>query len=188
MHLLPALLLLATSTISATAAPLTKRLTPLTTLTQDITNIHTAVLANTASSQNFHSTTLATTLLSGTPVLTTVAAIHLANRKGYADAALSPALNAADTAALFDHTIATVGVSIPESVKVLEGKEAQFAAAGMRAVVAASLGVLLEDHDSFSAALMAKAYKGDEALTARGVGVVDEIHEAIQGGIDAFSS
>jgi len=48
--------------------------------------------------------------------------------------------------------------------------------------------LLINDHDTFSAAVTAKAYKGDADLTAEGVAVVAKIHDAIQGGIDVYSA
>ncbi|OJD30494.1 cell wall galactomanno protein [Diplodia corticola] len=205
MHFPPIItLLLAASAAAAAASPLLvppsssrhelllpKRAGDVTTITadtliQDITAIHAGVLANTRATQAYSGGTVLTSLLQGAPVLATVAAIHAANRKGFADAELAAPIDEPGTARVFQHTAATVAVSIPASVRVLEGKRAAFAAAGMTGVVAASLRLLLSDHDTFSAALLAKAYAGNETLTAVGEGVVAAIHDAIQSGVDAF--
>ncbi|GME66013.1 putative cell wall galactomanno protein [Neofusicoccum parvum] len=186
MRFLPTLLLAASA---ASAASLTKRLavTP-DVLIQDITNIHNGVLANQQASQNYAGGNLVTTLVDGAPVLLTVGAIHVANRKGFADANLSPPIGEPDTVRIFQHVVDTVGVSIPSAVRTLKAKKPQFAASGMTATVIASLKLLLNDHDTFSAALTAKSYQANATLTAQGVEVVDDIHNAIQSGIDAYSS
>lgn len=121
-------------------------------------------------------------------VLATVGAIHVANRKGYVDANLAPQFDEADTRRIFDEVVETVGVSIPDDVQVLIGKKSAFESSGLTPVVLASLKLLLNDHDTFSAAVTAKSYMGDAQLTAEGIAVVAKIHDAIQGGIDAYSS
>ncbi|KAL0253152.1 hypothetical protein SLS55_010605 [Diplodia seriata] len=190
MRLSPITLLFAAAAAAA-SPPLTKRIDIITadTLIQDITNIHTGVLANTRATEAYSgSGGLLTSLIQGAPVLATVGAIHVANRKGFADANLSPAISQPDTARVFQHTQDTVAVSIPASVQALKAKRTAFEADGMGAVVVASLRLLLNDHDTFSAALTAKAYVGNETLTAQGEAIVDGIHDAIQSGIDAFNS
>jgi hypothetical protein len=82
----------------------------------------------------------------------------------------------------------TVGVSIPNDVQVLIKKKPAFESSGLTPVVLASLKLLLNDHDTFSAAVTAKSFKGDAELTAEGEAVVAKIHNAIQGGIDAYST
>jgi hypothetical protein len=73
-------------------------------------------------------------------------------------------------------------------VQVLIGKKPEFEKSGLTPVVLGSLKLLLNDHDTFSAAVTAKAYKGDAALVAEGEAVVAKIHDAIQNGIDVYSS
>ncbi|KAH7042084.1 hypothetical protein B0J12DRAFT_213638 [Macrophomina phaseolina] len=160
-------------------------------LIQDITNIHVGVLANQQASAAYQGGNLVTAFVERTPVLVTAGEIHVANRKGFLDANLSPTIDKLGTIRVFQHTIDTVGVSIPSAGQTLKGKKkkAQFKCSGMgTVVVVASLRLLLNDHDTFSAALAANAYRGNETLTAQGVEVVNEIHNAIQSGIDAFST
>lgn len=121
-------------------------------------------------------------------VLATVGAIHIANRKGFVDANLAPQFNEQDTRKIFDTVVDTVGVSIPDDVQVLIGKKPNFESSGLTPVVLASLKLLINDHDTFSAAVTAKAFKGDAGLVAEGEAVVAKIHDAIQGGIDAYST
>ena len=109
------------------------------------------------------------------------------NRKGFVDANLSPTLDPAQSKEIVDYTVASVGYSIPESVQALEAKREAFTQAGLVPVVLGSLRLLLNDHDTFSAALLAKT-TGAADLRAEGVAVVAKIHNAIQGGIDYFSS
>jgi hypothetical protein len=125
---------------------------------------------------------------SSTQVLATVGAIHIANRKGYVDANLAPQFDEADTRRIFDTVVDTVGISIPDDVQVLIKKKPAFENSGLTPVVLASLKLLLNDHDTFSAAVTAKAFKSDAELTAEGEAVVAKIHNAIQGGIDAYSA
>lgn len=172
----------------ASAASLSKRIVTPDVLIQDITNIHNGVLANQQASAAYQGGNLVTSLVEGTPVLVTVGAIHVANRKGYLDANLSPSINEPDTIRIFQYTVDTVGVSIPSAVQTLKGKMEQFESSGMGSIVVGSLKLLLNDHDTFSAALTAKAYMANETLTAQGVKVVKDIHDAIQSGIDAFST
>ena len=172
----------------ATAAPLTSRSLAADTVYQDITNIHTGVLANQAATSAYQGGNIATTLIQGTPVIGTVGAIHIANRKGFLDAQLSPKFDEADTQRIFQHVVDTVGESIPADVQVLISKKPQFASSGLTEVVIASLKLLLNDHDTFSAAVTAKAYMGNPALIAEGTVVVAKIHDAIQNGIDVYSA
>lgn len=157
------------------------------TLIQDIQNIDTGVKALTTSIHNFQGGNIMTTLIDGTPVTSGIAAIHIANRKGFLDANLSPTLSASDSDAIVTFAERSVGVDIPASVDALKAKKARFVAAGLGGVTIASLELLLNDHDTFSAALLAKT-TGDASLEARGIAVVKKIHDAIQGGIDYYSS
>lgn len=180
------LLLLATLTTSTPLLP--RALITASTLIQDVTNIHNGVLANKAATESYTGGNLLTTLVQGTPVLTTVGEIHFANRKGFADAKLAPQFGEGDTRAIFEHVVDTVGVSIPDDVDVLIGKKSAFEESGLVPVVVASLKLLINDHDTFSAAVTEKAYKGNETLTGLGEEVVDKIHDAIQRGIDVYTA
>jgi hypothetical protein len=71
---------------------------------------------------------------------------------------------------------------------VLISKKPAFESSGLTPVVLASLKLLLNDHDTFSAAVTAKAYKDDPELTSEGGAVVAKIHNAIQGGINAYAA
>ena len=175
--------------VSASAIPHTKRLvvTPAD-LYQDITNIHVAVLANQVATENFQGGNVVTSLVEGVPVIATVGAIHVVNRKGFADATLSGPIDEANSRSIVQHTVDTVGNSIPSDIQTLIGKKSAFVASGQRDLVIAGLKLLLNDHDTFSAALLAKAYNGDPVLNAQADDVVARIHNAIQSGIDAYSS
>jgi hypothetical protein len=54
--------------------------------------------------------------------------------------------------------------------------------------VLSGLELLINDHDTFSAAVESKAYKGNAALTKKGEASVKKIHDAIQHGIDVYSA
>jgi len=177
------------------------------TIVQDVENIHHGVLANTAATEAYEGGDLKTTIVQGAParvhkrekpnlsILTnqpqefaTVAAIHLANRKGFVDANLAPQFNEADTRKIFNTVVDTVGESIPADIDVLISKYDNFKDSGLAPVVLSGLKLLIYDHDTFSAAVEAKAYMGNAALTAEGVAVVAKIHDAIQRGIDVYSA
>ena len=123
-------------------------------------------------------------LLSETPIVTSFAEIHVANRKGYVDANLAQPFNAADSHAIVQTVIDTVEKTIPSSVEDIKLKKKQFAASGQVAIIKATLEVLLNDHDTFSAAVAAKLTSdlvaGEQAIKV--------IHDAIQSGIDYYSS
>lgn len=157
------------------------------TLVQDVDNINTGVVALSSGISAFPGTNLVTTLVSGIEVFGAVAAIHLANRKGYVDALASPTLDSTESARVVDEVVNTVGNTIPDSVSLLETKKQALTDAGLDGVVVASLKLLLNDHDTFSAAVESK-FQGTPDVEAEGVAVVAKIHDAIQGGIDDFSS
>lgn len=73
-------------------------------------------------------------------------------------------------------------------MQVLIKKKPEFQSSGLTPVVLASLKLLLNDHDTFSAAVTEKAYKGDPKLVAEGEAVVAKIHDAIQDGINVYSA
>lgn len=171
-----------------TASSLIPRIITADTLIRDVNNIHAGVLANKAATEAYNGGNLLTTLIQGTPVLTTVGAIHVANRKGFVDANLAPEFDEDDTRRIFDAVVETVGLSIPEDVDVLIGKKEAFEDSGLVPVVVASLRLLIDDHDTFSEAVTEKAFAGNETLNALGEDVVDKIHDAIQRGIDVYTA
>lgn len=181
-------LLLTTLTYASPIAIHSASSTAADTLVQDVTNIHHGVLANQAFTAVYTGGDLVTSLVEGTPVLATVADIHIVNRKGYVDANVSPKLDEGDTQRLFDHVRDTVGVSIPSDIQTVIEQKTAFEYSGMGPLVLAGLQLLINDHDTFSAAVEAKSYQGNAALTAEGVEVVKEVHDAIQSGIDAYST
>lgn len=82
---------------------------------------------------------------------------------------------------------ATVDISIPNATRNLKTKAPAFKEGGLTPVVVASLKLLLYDHDSFSAAVLAKADRGvGEAKVKEGEAAVENIHDAIQDAIDFF--
>lgn len=158
------------------------------TLIGDVNNIDVGVNALTANVEAYNGGSFPTGILDSTPILLDVIAIHVANRKGYVDALASPVLSEADSNAVVNFTIATVGVDIPAGVQVLMAKKADFEAAGLDGTVVASLTLLKSDHDSFSAALEQKLTTPTEEEKAAATGVVEKIDQALASGIAYFSS
>lgn len=109
------------------------------------------------------------------------------NRAGYVHALAAPVLNATESETIISTVQDTVTISIPASISALEAKKADFEEAGFGATVVASLELLLSDHDSFSAAVEAK-FMGSEDELAAGEAAVKTIHDAIEAGIEGFSS
>lgn len=157
------------------------------TLIQDITNINDGVLGLTSAVDAFPGANLLTLAANGILVLADVADIHVVNRKGYVDALGAPDLDATQSKEIVDHTVATVGDSIPAGVVALKGKKQAFVDAGLVATVVASLELLKSDHESFSAALISKL-NGSAETEAEGLAVVAKIDQALQDGINDFSS
>ena len=123
--------------------------------------------------------------LTEAPLLADFTAIHLANRKGFADANLRAAkFNAKESRDIVQFTIDSVGNSIPAAVRETVAKKPEFERTGQSPVVVGTFKLFLDDHDTFSAALQQKI----SADFARAQAVVSEIHHAIQSGIDAFSA
>lgn len=124
-------------------------------------------------------------LLSASPLLGDFVEITVANRAGFLNANLKPApFNAADSTRIVEFVIESVGESIPAAVDETVAKKELFESNGQGELIVGSLKVLLYEHDTFSAALQKKI----SADQVRAQAVVDKIHDAIQGGIDAFSS
>lgn len=150
------------------------------TIIQDIQNIHAGV-----QSLDTHVTAYDGSLLSETPLIGDFAAIHLANRKGFADANLRQAnFTAQESTDIVQAVIDTVGKSIPAAVKETKSKKPLFDQTDQAPIVLGTFKLLLNDHDTFSAAV-SKHFTADEE---RGTAVVAKIHDAIQSGIDAFST
>lgn len=77
-----------------------------------------------------------------------------------------------------------MNVSIPASTQHLQEKEPEFKESGFSAVVIGSLSLLLSDHDTFSAAVLAKSNAGvGQAELQRAQDAVQNIHNAIQAAI-----
>ncbi|KAI5367929.1 Putative Cell wall mannoprotein [Septoria linicola] len=124
-------------------------------------------------------------LLSATPLVGDFTAIHLANRAGFLNANLRRTkFTAREPTAIVQTVIDTVGVSIPAAVEETKAKKPLFDQAGLSPVILGTLKVLLDDHDTFSAAVS----KDLSADLVRAQAVVDKIHNAIQSGIDFFSA
>lgn len=121
----------------------------------DITGIDTAVRKLTAALTSYNGG-----ILQSQPVFDASIAIHAINRKGFADATAdataSSSFSSADSKRIVDHTNASVGKSIPASVKVLEAKKPLFDQAQVSSVIEATILLLKNDHETFSAAVGAK--------------------------------
>lgn len=110
---------------------------------------------------------------------------NASDRKGFADANLrSTDFNATESTRIVQFTIDSVGQSIPASVEEAKAKKPVFQKAGQDPVIVGTLKLLLNDHDTFSAALLKKISADRE----RAVAVIAKIHNSIQSGIDAFST
>jgi hypothetical protein len=85
--------------------------------------------------------------------------------------------------------LSLVNISIPSSVEDLKAKAPAFKEGSLTPTVIASLKLLLYDHDTFSAATLAKINPGiGEAKTKEGVDAVANIHNAIEDGIKFFEA
>jgi len=150
------------------------------TLISDVGNIDAGVLVLTKDVKAYQGG-----LLSSTPISVDIITIHLANRKGYADANLVEPFGPADSEAIVKYTTNTVAVDIPASVDATIAKKQQFVDAGIEDVVLAGIKLLKEDHDTFSAALENKLAADSLPAGAAAVAVIDD---ALQHAIDVFSS
>ncbi|KAF2995361.1 hypothetical protein E8E13_003104 [Curvularia kusanoi] len=157
------------------------------TVKQDIINIHNAVLALDAIVQAYDGGAFPTSLVDGTPILLGVAKIHEVNRAGYVHALAALPFSVEDTAEVIDTVTDTVNVSIPAATQHIKEKLAEFKRGLLVPAVIASLKLLEYDHDSFSAAVLAKANTGvGEAKIQEGYDGVANIHNAIQSAIDFY--
>lgn len=173
--------LLATLAV-ASPAPLKSRQALITsqTIIQDVNDIDAGV-----ESLRKHVATYDGSLLSETPLIGDFAAIHLANRKGFVDANLRQTpFTAEESTSIVQTVIDTVGQSIPAAVTETKEKKPFFDQNGQSPIIVETLKVLLNDHDTFSAAV-SNSLSADQV---DGQAVVAEIHNAIQDGIDYFSS
>lgn len=172
--------LLLTSSFAAPAADLSRRDIPASTIIADVKAIDKGVNDLRAGVAAYNGG-----LLDNTPLLTSFTEIHLANRKGYADANLRASdFSASESTAIINVVINTVGNDIPAAVKETIAKKPVFDQAGTSQAMVPLLKVLLNDHDTFSAAV-SRHLSADRAA---GAAVVAKIHNAIQHGIDVFSS
>ncbi|CAD0015988.1 unnamed protein product [Aureobasidium pullulans] len=164
---------------TAAAAPLQARdIITAQTLISDIKGIDDGVNALTASIKAYDGG-----LIKELPIGADITAIHIANRKGFLDANLrATPFNAADSTAIVEYTASSVGVDIPASVDVLKAKYDVFES--QKVVILAGLKLLKNDHDTFSAALVAKITADKE----HGVAAVAVIDDALQSAIDLYSS
>ncbi|KAF9697538.1 hypothetical protein EKO04_004523 [Ascochyta lentis] len=154
------------------------------TVVQDINNIHNAVLELDATVQRYDGSAFPTSLVDGTPVLLGVAKIHTVNRAGFRHALASQPFSIPDSNAVISTVTATVNKSIPAATQHLKEKLPAFKQGLLVPVVIASLTLLLSDHDSFSAATLAKVNPGvGEAKVKEGADGVANIHNAIQDAI-----
>lgn len=180
------------------------------TVKQDIINIHNAVLELDATVRAYDGSPFPTSLVDGTPVLFGVAKIHEVNRAGFRHAIAALPFSVADSndvvttvtdtgtspSALllssfpFSRDITSqvlthaVSISIPAATQHLKEKLPAFKEGLLIPVVIASLTLLLSDHDTFSAATLAKVNPGvGEAKIKEGADGVANIHNAIQDAI-----
>lgn len=209
MHLLPLLALLPTALSLAVPQSI---LPTGQTVKQDIINIHNAVLALDATVQAYDGSPFPTSLVDGTPVLLGVAKIHEVNRAGFRHALAALPFSMEDsndvistvtdtgtsppftflpnpnsilmTCGMWAGLTCAVNISIPAATVHLKEKLPAFKEGLLIPVVIASLTLLLSDHDTFSAATLAKVNPGvGEAKIKEGSEGVANIHNAIQDAI-----
>lgn len=124
-------------------------------------------------------------VIESTPVLGAIIDVHLANRKCYYDSMELPQLDSEKSTVILDYISDTISKDIPAGVAAIEKKRPQFESAGLTSVVLGSLRLLEYDHDTFSEVLLEKAAPDTQP---RGEVIVKAIHDAIQDGIDYFST
>ncbi|RMZ84800.1 hypothetical protein DV737_g916, partial [Chaetothyriales sp. CBS 132003] len=125
-------------------------------------------------------------LVNGLPLALGVWKIHVANRKAYVDALISPHLEVEPSVNVVDAVESSVAVSIPAAIKALIDKKAELSSAGLRYVVWVTLKVLKYDHDSLSNTVKPKL-KGPTETVFRGDAGVKAVDDAIDEGIIVFS-
>ncbi|KAF2216382.1 hypothetical protein CERZMDRAFT_33294 [Cercospora zeae-maydis SCOH1-5] len=174
-------IILAAFTIASPATLVSRQeLVTAQTIQQDVVNIHTGV-----ESLREHVSAYNGEPLKAVPLAGDFTAIHLANRKGFANANIRQTdFTAEESTAIVQTVIDTVGISIPASVDITKEKKPLFDEAGLSPVILGALIILLDDHNTFSAAVQ-------EDLSAdfvRAEEVVVRIRDAIQDGIDFYST
>lgn len=177
--------LVATMIVPAAGSTLSKRGTAQDVI-NDINAINSGVLSLTAHVSSYNSGVFPTSLIGGVPILVDVVDIHISNRKGYLDATTASKFSADDSIAVVNTVSSTVVTSIPNAVDVLKSKKQVFQQALLTPVVIASLELLLNDHDTLSAAVLDKLTV-DAVTLAQANGGVAKIHNALEDGIAYFS-
>ena len=117
----------------------------------DITGIDKAVRKLTATLNNYNGG-----ITQSEPVFDASIDIHAINRQGFADATASSSFSSAESKRIVDHVNQSVGKSIPASVKVLEAKKPLFDQAQVSSLIEATINLLKNDHETFSAAVGTK--------------------------------
>lgn len=111
------------------------------------------------------------------------------NRAGFRHALAALPFPVPDSNGVISTVTATVNKSIPGATQHLKEKLPAFKEGLLVPVVTASLALLLSDHDTFSAATLAKANLGvGEAKIQEGVSGVANIHNAIQDAIVFYTA
>lgn len=172
--------LLVTSAIASPTLETRQELITAQTIQQDVRNIDSGV-----ESLRTHVAAFDGNPLTATPLIGDFTAIHLANRAGFVNANLRQTqFSASDSRAIVQVVIDTVGESIPAAVKETKAKKALFDQAGLTPIVLGTFKLLLDDHDTFSAAVR----KDLSSDLVRADAVVKKIHDAIEDGIAFFST
>lgn len=109
------------------------------------------------------------------PVFNASLAVHAINRKGFADANASGPFSSADSKRIVDHVNDSVGVSIPQSVTVIEAKKPLFDDAQLTSLVKATIDLLKGDHETFSLATGAKLSLDQVLPGAVAAGKIDAV-------------
>ena len=175
---------LAAFTTSITASPVVKRGTAQD-IISDVNAIDSGVKTQTSDVSSFNSGSFPASLLNGVPIFVDVVSIHVSNRKGFLDATTASTFSEDDSIAIVHTVENTVVVSIPNAVNILKSKKQLFEEAGQTPVVIASLELLLNDHDTFSAAVLEKLTLDANTLAEANAGVA-LIHNALEDGIAFF--
>ncbi|KAH7341203.1 hydrophobic surface binding protein A-domain-containing protein [Pyrenochaeta sp. MPI-SDFR-AT-0127] len=156
---------------------------------QDVINIHNTVLALDATVRAYNGSPFPTSIVDGTPVLLGVAEIHRVNRAGFRHALAALPFSVEDSVQVIDTVVSTVNVSIPAATTHLKEKVAAFKEGLLTPVVIASLALLLYDHDTFSAATLAKISPNvGQEKTEQGANAVANIHNVIQDAIVFYTA
>lgn len=170
----------------ASAIPLDRRATA-NDVSQDVRNIDAGVRALTAHTAAYKGGSVPSTLVQGTPILVDAATIHIANRKGFVDALAAPKFSTPDSQKILATVGTTVTISIPAGIEVLKSKKAAFQQSGLVPIILASLNLLLNDHDTFSAAVLQKLTLDPVGTAAAKAGIA-LIHNSIASGIQYYST